>query len=347
MAPRSRGERFASPPPWRLGREAWALAGRRAIRKFGTDRCPDGAAALTFYAVLAAVPAAIAVISTIGLLGRDGSRLENLMRAADAMLPEDTAAALRQLLPELAEATATGWVLVFALAVTIWSVGRYVTSFSRAVNGIYGVEEGRPFWKSKPAHLLLTTVIIVLVAVAVLIAVTGQRVSRGIGQVWGVGEAGLFVWSVVRWPALVVVTVLLIAILYYFAPNVAPRSFRWMSLGAAAALIVFGIASVGFGFYLTSITDYERLYGPFAGVLIFLLWLWIANMALLLGVEIDVELERVRELRAGVPAERQVQVELRDTRAIASAVRRDGDEERRAARIRRRHGDDDAHASER
>lgn len=339
MTAHPQGEKYASPPPWRLGRDAWVLAARRAGRKFVTDRCPDRAAALTFYAVLAVVPASIALISTIALLGRDGSRLQRVMRAAEAVLPDSAATAMRQVLSELAEATTTGWVLVLSLVVTIWSAGRFVTSFSRAANHIYGVEEGRPYWKSKPAHLVLTTVMIVLVAVAVLIAVMGERVSRGIGQLWGVGEAGLFVWSVVRWPALAVVTILLIAILYYFAPNVAPRSFRWMSLGAAAALIVFGIASAGFGFYLTSIADYERLYGPFAGVLIFLLWLWIANMALLLGVAIDVELERARQLRAGVPAERQVQVELRDTALIASVVRRDGDEERKAAQIRRVQGD--------
>ena len=295
----------------------------------------DAAAALTFYALLAMVPASIALISLIGILSRDGSRLENVTRAADAVLPEGQGAALREPLSELAEGAATGWVLVASLAVTIWSAGRYVTSFSRAVNRVYGVEEGRPFWRSKPTHLLLTVVLIVLVAIAVLIAITGERVSRGIGRLWGMGEVSLFVWSVARWPALAVVTILLIALLYYFAPNVAPRSFRWMSLGAAAALIVFGIASAGFAFYVTAVADYERLYGPFASILIFLLWLWIANMALLLGVEIDVELERVRQLRAGVPAERQVQVELRDTRAIATAVRRDGDEEQKAARVRR------------
>ncbi|MGF6824544.1 membrane protein [Microbacterium sp. ZKA21] len=324
-----------SPPPWRLGRDAWTLASRRALRKFGTDWCPDAAASLTFYALLAAVPASIVLISVIGLLSRDGARLENLTRAVDAVLPEGAGSALRAPLAALADATATGWVLAAALLVTVWSAGRYVTSFSRAVNRIYGVEEGRPFWKSKPTHLLLTVVLIVLVATAVLISLTGERVSRGIGRIWGVGEAGLVVWSIVRWPLLVIVTVLLIAILYCFAPNVAPRSFRWMSLGAAAALLVFGIASAGFGFYVTVVADYDRLYGPFASILIFLLWLWIANLALLLGVEIDVELERVRQLSAGIPAERQVQVELRDASAIAAAVRRDAEEERRAARVRR------------
>ena len=340
-------EASASPLPWRLGRDAWALALRRAVRKFGTDWCPDAAAALTFYAVLAMAPASIAVISLIGLVSRDGSRLENVTRVADAVLPEGAGAALRGPLTELAEATATGWLLVASLLVTIWSAGRYITSFSRAANRVYGVEEGRPFWKSKPMHLLLTVVLIVLVAIAVIVAVTGQRVSRGIGQLWGVGEAGLFVWSIVRWPALAIVMILLIAILYCFAPNVAPRSFRWMSLGATAALVVFGIASAGFGFYVTVVADYERLYGPFASVLVFLLWLWIANMALLLGIEIDVELERARQLRAGVPAERQVQVELRDTTAIAAAVRRDREEERKAAHVRRAGGDQRSQTSER
>lgn len=323
-----------SPRPWRLGRDAWAVVLRRAIRGFGTDWCPDAAAALTFYAVLAMAPALIALISVIGLVSRDGSRLENVTRMADAVLPEGTGAALRGPLRDLAEGTATGWVLVAALLVTVWSAGRYITSFSRAANRIYGIAEGRPFWKSKPAHLLLTIVLIVLVAIAVLVAVMGERVARGIGRLWGVGEAGLLIWSVARWPALAVVMILLTAILYYFAPNVAPRSFRWMSLGAMAALVVFAIASAAFGFYATAIADYERLYGPFASILVFLLWLWIANMALLLGVEIDVELERARQLRVGIPAERQVQVELRDTTAIATAVRRDREDERKATRLR-------------
>src|SRR5690606_3186800 len=156
-------------------------------------------------------------------------------------------------LSELADASATGWVLLASLVLTVWSVGRYTTSFSRAANRIYGVEEGRPFWRSKPAHLLLTIVLLVLVLVAAVLAVTGERLARGLGGVWGVGGAGLLVWSSVRWPALAAVIVLLVAILYTFAPNVSPRSFRWMSLGAAAALVVFGIASAAFGFYVTAV----------------------------------------------------------------------------------------------
>lgn len=307
----------------------------RVVRGFFRTSGADAAAGLTFYAVLAAFPAVIAAFSLIGLIGRKQDVVRALLDAGEEVLASDVLAAIREPVERAAATAAGGWVLAISLLIALWSVARYVTALGRAINRAYGVPEGRVLWKAKPAQLLVTLVVFVLVWIAGLLAALSWPLAQSLGRGVGAGDLALTVWRVARWPAVVLVVVLVVAILYYFAPNIRHPHFRLVSVGAVVAILLFALASVGFGFYVANIADYDRLYGSFAGIVIFLVWLWIGNMALLIGAHFDAELERVRELRKGIPAERELQVELRDTERLERNAENDVRDERRARRLRR------------
>lgn len=316
-------------------RQAMALIVRRVARGFFRTYCPDAAAGLTFYAILAMFPALIAAFSVIGVFGEKRGAADAVLDLLREVAPKDIVQALRQPLEQVASTAGAGWLIVLALVFALWSVARYVTALGRAMNRIYGVPEGRMFWRAKPAHLLVTSAVFVLVTIACALAALSWPLAQALGRSLGAGEVALTLWRIARWPAVALVVCLIVAILYYFAPNVDHPKFRLMSVGALVAIAAFALASLGFGFYVSHLADYDRIYGSFAGVVIFLLWLWIGNIALLVGALFDAELERVRELRRGVPAERELQVSLRDTTRLEKTAENDVADEQLARRLRR------------
>lgn len=316
-------------------RQAMALIVRRVARGFFRTYCPDAAAGLTFYAILAMFPALIAAFSVIGVFGEKRGAADAVLDLLREVAPKDIVQALRQPLEQVASTAGAGWLIVLALVFALWSVARYVTALGRAMNRIYGVPEGRMFWRAKPAHLLVTFAVFVLVTIACALAALSWPLAQALGRSLGAGEVALTLWRIARWPAVALVVCLIVAILYYFAPNVDHPKFRLMSVGALVAIAAFALASLGFGFYVSHLADYDRIYGSFAGVVIFLLWLWIGNIALLVGALFDAELERVRELRRGEPAERELQLSLRDTTRLEKTAENDVADERLARRLRR------------
>ncbi|MDQ0644274.1 YihY/virulence factor BrkB family protein [Microbacterium murale] len=319
-----------------MTKRSWTFAIRRIFRAFAADGCADIAASLAFYAILALLPASMVGFSILSVLGRDDETAQILLEVVRAVAPEEAATGVGDFLGELADLRMSGLLLVFGVLLSIWSVARYVGVLGRGMNRIYGVEEGRRLWTLKLNQLAIAVVTIFCAAIAVLLIVGSGPVAEAIGTSLGLGEAVLVVWRIARWPLLILIVLFVVALLYYFTPNVRPPRFRWMSLGAAVAILVLAIASAGFGLYIANFSNYDRVYGSFAGVIVFALWMWIANMALLVGVEFDTELERIRELRAGVPAETQVQLPLRDAGRIAKVVRKDRADAADARRIRRR-----------
>ncbi|UWF78526.1 MULTISPECIES: YihY/virulence factor BrkB family protein [Microbacterium] len=308
---------------------------RRVVHGFTANECPNAAAGLAFYALLALFPTLIAGFALVGLFGRRRDAERVVLDLIGEVLSPEVAAAVQEPIEELATASGAGVALTIGLVIALWTVARYITALGRTMNGVYGVTEGRPYWKAKPAHLLVTVLVFVLVLAAVSLAVASWPLAQALADLLGAGEPVLAAWRILRWPALLLLVVLVVAVLYYFAPNVEQPRFRWVSVGAVIAIAVLAAASAAFGFFAVGIADYGRIYGAFAGAVLFLLWLWIANMALLVGVLFDVEIERARELRAGLPAERRVQLPLRDTRRIAAETRREADEVQEARRIRR------------
>jgi membrane protein len=320
--------------PTELTKRSWTYVLRRSVREFSKDDCTDQAAALTYYAVLAIFPAGIALVSVLGVVGQGESAVDNLLavlRDAGASSAVDT---FGPTLRHVSSSNAAGIGLILGLVTALWSASAYVGAFGRAMNRIYEVGEGRPVWKLRPLTLLVTLVLVVLVALlAVGLVVTGP-LARAVGDQIGVGSAAVTVWDVVKWPVLLLIVVLAVAILYYATPNVRQPKFRWISVGATIAIAVWVVASVAFGFYVANFSSYDKTYGSLAGVIVFLLWLWLTNLALLFGAEVDAELERGRELQAGLPAERVIQLPLRDSRKIEKAEAKEADDRRRGRAIR-------------
>ena len=205
------------------------------------------------------------------------------------------------------------------------------------MNRIYEIDEGRPFWKLKPVQLLVTVIGIVLLFVAATILVVSGPVTEAVGDALGIGEVAQTVWSILKWPVLAGIVILMVAILYYATPNVKQPKFRWISIGALIAIVVLALATLAFGFYIGNFSNYDRTYGSLAGIVIFLLWLWIANLALLFGAEFDAELERGRQLQAGIAAEKDIQLPPRDTRKSDKAAEKEQKDVAEGRRIREHH----------
>jgi membrane protein len=195
----------------------------------------------------------------------------------------------------------------------VWSASGYLGAFMRASNAIYEVEEGRPFWKLRPLQVALTLVGILALAFVLIGLVVSGPVAEAVGKAIGLGDAAVTIYSIAKWPILIGVVMLLFAGLYYAAPNVKQPKFRWISPGGALAVVLWIAASAGFGFYVSNFGSYNATYGALGGVITFLVWMWITNIAVLLGAEFDAELERERELRAGIKAQDEIKLPPRDT----------------------------------
>jgi membrane protein len=287
---------------------------RKTVREFGTDQCTDLAAALTYYAVLSVFPALVVMVSLLGVFGQGQRTTDAVLQIIADLGPSSAVETLRAPIQQLVESPSAGFALVVGVAGALWSASGYIGAFGRAMNRIYEVEEGRPVWKLRPLQLLLTLVGLVAAAtVAFMLAVSGP-IAEAVGGAIGAGEVAHTVWNVARWPVVLVFVVLSVAVLYHSSPNVKQPNFRWISVGAGVAILVWILASVGFGFYVGNFGSYNKTYGALAGVIVFLLWLWITNLALLLGAELDAELERGRQLQAGIAAETDLQLPPRDNR---------------------------------
>lgn len=284
-----------------------------AIREFSRDQCTDLAAALTYYATLSLFPAVVALVSLVGIVGDGRSTTRVITRMLDDLGQAELAAAIEGPLTSLAQTPVAGTAFALGLVGALWSASAYVGAFGRAMNRIYEVREGRPFWKLRPLMLLVTLVCVVVAALTVVGLVISGPIAEAIGSTLGMGEQAVAVWGIARWPAILVMVVIAVALLYWATPNVQQPSFRLVSAGAVIAIGVWVLASFGFAFYVSHFSNYDRTYGSLAGVIVFLLWLWLTNLALLFGAEVDAEVERARELLSGIPAEERLHLPPRDT----------------------------------
>jgi membrane protein len=320
--------------PTDLTAPSWRYVLRRTYREFSSDQCTDLGAALTYYAVLAIFPAAIALTSLLGLVGQGTSSVQTVLGIVEDLGGGSVVGSVRGPLLEVSRSQSAGLAFVLGLGGALWSASGYVGAFGRAMNRVYEVDEGRPVWKLRPAMLLLTLVLVVLAAAVLLALVVTGPVTTAVGKAIGAGSAIRLVWDIAKWPVIFLVMVVIIALLYYATPNVRQPRFRWVSVGAVAAIVSWAVLSAAFGFYVGNFSSYDRTYGALGGVIAFLLWLWLTNLALLFGAELDAELERGRELQSGIPAERELQLPPRDTRNIDKSRAKEEEDERRGRRIR-------------
>lgn len=300
-----------SPPD--LPARSWRYTAKVAASEFKRDHCLDLAAALTFYAVGALFPALIVVIALIGVFGSGESTAETIIALLSDVAQEDVIEQLREPITRLASSTTAGLALLVGIGAALWSASGYVGAFGRAMNRIYEVDEGRPFWKLRPLNLLITLGVLVGAAALVVGMTVSGAFAQNLGEQIGLGQTAVDVWTIARWPAMLGILALLVSLLYYATPNIQQPKFRWLSVGAAMAMVLWLGGSIGFAFYVDSFGSYDQTYGSLAGVIIVLMWLWLTNIALLFGAEFDAELERARQLEAGIEAEETLQLPPRDT----------------------------------
>lgn len=349
MSDRHDPEHPAKPDsPTDIKKPSWTYVLRKTIREFSRDECTVLAAALTYYAVLSLFPALIALASILSLVGQGQAGTNQIMTVVEDTLPADTAEQLEPIIANITNVGAPGIGLVIGLLVALWTASNYVTGFAKAMNRIYEIPEGRPVWKLRPWTYLLTLVLLLLVALAIVILVVSGPVAQSIGDLIGLGSTAVTVWSIAKWPVLLVLVIVIIALLYYGAPNVKQPKLKWISMGAVIAIVVAALATVGLGFYVANFGSYNETYGALAGVIIFLLWLYIMNLALLFGAEFDAELERGRQLQAGIEAEEHIQLPARDTKAAEKKDAQHREDIDRGRALRESHGrtqDEDAASS--
>lgn len=301
--------------PSQLRAKGLFAALKRTFKQFSEDNVSDWAAALTYYGVLSIFPGALVIVSLLGMLGDTGQR--TVEDAVTQITPNSQLRDLVNTVLDQVQGTGNaGLAAILGLVVAFWSASGYIAAFMRASNAIYDVPEGRPIWKTLPIRVGVTaTVGVMLIAAAAIVVFTGD-LAKIVGDRIGLGGVAVATWNIAKWPVLLVLVSLMFAILYWASPNARTGGFRWISPGGIFAVVLWVAASGGFAIYLANFANYNKTYGTLGGAVAFLVWLWISNMAIMLGAELDAELERGRAIAAGHPADEEPFLELRDTRAL-------------------------------
>ncbi|ALV31097.1 ribonuclease BN [Streptomyces sp. CdTB01] len=306
-------ERRAPDAPKKLPKGAWRAVLKGSLREFKADELTDRAAALTYYGILALFPALLALVSLLGLTGKSTTDkvLNNIKQFAPGSVRDILTSAVHQL---QGNAGVGSLMAVVGLVLAIWSASGYVAAFIRTANVVYDMPEGRPVWKILPVRLGVTITLLILAVLSSVIVVFTGGLARRAGNALGLGDTALTVWSIAKWPVLVILVTIMIAILYWATPNAKVKGFKWITPGSFLALVLWLIASAAFAFYVLNFASYNKTYGTMAGVIVFLVWLWISNLAILLGLEFDAEAARQRAIAGGHPAQDEPYTQSRDTR---------------------------------
>jgi membrane protein len=307
----TRHDNDAPASPAKLSKGSWLGVLKRTFKEFKDDNLTDWAAALTYYGVLSIFPLLLVLVSILGLVGQSATQplIDNVGKVAPGPAKEIITSAIQNLQQSKG---AAGILFIVGLAGALWSASGYIAAFMRASNAIWDVEEGRPAWKTIPLRLVITLITVVLLAVmAVAVVLTGPLAEQ-VGNVVGLGSTAVTVWDIAKWPVLILIVSFMFAFLYWAAPNVRHPRFQWVSPGGLVAVLLWILASAAFAFYVANFGSYNKTYGALGGVIIFLVWLWISNIAILLGAEFNAELERGRQIEAGRPAEKEPFLAPRD-----------------------------------
>ncbi|GAA2621326.1 YihY/virulence factor BrkB family protein [Dactylosporangium fulvum] len=297
-------------------KRSWIDVFKRTVKEFNNNNLTDWAAALTYYGVLSIFPGILVLLSVSGMLLTDTTQ-DAVLKNTEELFPSSIAGPVSGAVDELKRGSdAAGILAIVGLLGAVWTASGYVGAFMRAANVIYDVPEGRPIWKVLPIRLGITIVVGVLIALAALSVVFTGRFAEQAGGWIGLSKQAVQVWDIVKWPVLLVVIMLILAILYRAAPNARQSGFRWITPGGALAVFIWLVASGAFGIYVSNFSSYNKTYGTLGGIIAFLVWLWISNIAILLGAEFDAELERGRAIERGLPDDEEPHVPLRDDSTV-------------------------------
>jgi membrane protein len=287
---------------------------KRTYAEFKADNLTDWAAALTYYAVLALFPALLALVALVGIFGQYPQTTNALVDIVRQVGGNNSAlTGLQNTINGVVQNKGgAGALLGLGLIGAVWSASGYIGAFMRASNEIYEIPEGRPFWKLRPLQVVVTLTLLILAALVLMALVITGPVAHSVGSKVGLGSAGVTIYNIAKWPLMGAMVLIMLAVLYYSAPNARLPKIQWLSPGAIVALVIWVVASAAFGFYVANFSSYNKTYGALGGAISLLVWLWITNIAVLFGQELNAEIERGRELTAGLPAERDLQLEPRD-----------------------------------
>lgn len=312
--PDERVERQAPDEPTQLPKRSWGAVLKGTVKEFKDDELTDRAAALTYYGILSLFPALLVLVSLLGVAGK--SATDEVLANVRKLAPGSARDIISDAVTQLQGRGGIGSIMALVgIVLAVWSASGYVAAFIRSANAVYDMPEGRPVWKVLPVRVGVTVVLLVLAVISALIVVFTGDLARRLGDTLGIGDTALTVWAIAKWPVLVVLVTIMIALLYWATPNVKGRGFKWITPGSVLALLIWLIASAGFAFYVANFSSYNKTYGTLAGVIVFLVWLWISNIAILLGLEFDAELLRQRAVAGGLPEGEEPYVPPRDTRA--------------------------------
>jgi membrane protein len=297
--------------PTDLNARLWLRVFRRTVAEFIADDLIDMAAALTYYGILSIFPGLLVLVAAVGLLGTStAAAVEDNIRS---LTPGPAQQIVADGIENLQKSQGTAGVLaIVGLLVAFWSATAYIGAFIRAANRIFDVPEGRPFWKTIPVQLAITAVTGIFLAASALAIVFSGRLAAEAGEALGFRRQSVQIFGIVKWPVLVIGVMMMLALLYWAAPNARQGGFRWISPGSVLAVLLWIIVSAGFAFYIAHFNSYNKTYGTLGGVIVFLVWLWLTNVAVLLGAEFDAELGRARAIAAGLPDRAEPYLPLRD-----------------------------------
>ncbi len=272
---------------------------KRTLREFSEDHGTDWAAALTYYGLLAMFPALIAMISIVGLVGDPATITKTLTDIVKQVSPSAVSALQGPIDSVTSSKGKSGIFAVVGIVLALNAASGYVGAFMRASNQQYEVDEGRGFFKLRPLQIGVTLVMITLIVIAALAVVVTGPLAEAVGGAVGLGSTAVTVWDIAKWPVLLGVVALMVSVLYYASPNAKLPGFKFITVGSALAVVVWIVASALFAFYVANFGSYDKTYGTLGGVISFLVWLWITNVAILLGNELNAERARTEQLEAG------------------------------------------------
>lgn len=294
----------------------WRVILTRTLHEFRMSQSWDIAAALTYYAVLTIFPALLGALALTGIFGSAEAVARTALDVVGDLAGEELAAAVAQPVEQLLDASHAALAFVTGLVLTLWTVSGYLGTFGRGMNRILGVEEGRPFWEARPAMIGVAFVVVLLSSIVAVLLVVSGPVADSVARSIGVTDDFVLAWDIAKLPVVVVLVAVIIALLYWATPNVKRRHIRWMTIGAAGALVSWILTTALFAYYVLGVRTYENTYGVLGFAVAFFLWVWLSNLALLFGAVLDTEVERARQLHDGIDAEDRLQLPLRDDRRI-------------------------------
>lgn len=285
--------------PADLPPSGWIATLKRTAKEFQDDNLTDWAAALTYYAVLALFPALLVLVALLGLVGQYPQTTNSLLDIVGKLGPSSAVDTFRKPIEGVVQSKGgAGALLGFGLLGALWSASGYIGAFFRASNIVWDIEEGRPVWRLLPLRVIVTLVGVIAVAIVLIGLVLTGPLAQAVGDVIGLGSTAVTVWNIAKWPVLLGIVITIISVLYYIAPNVKHPKFSWVTPGGIVAVLVWIVASVGFAFYASNFASYNKTYGSLGAMIVFLVWLWITNLAILFGAELNAELERSRQIAA-------------------------------------------------